>query len=75
MKTSKPTYVLFVPGASSPTVRHDTIEEARTEAKRLIDIVRVNSVMVCQFIEGLERVSSVRAMKKNPLPDDDAMPF
>lgn len=75
MKPKNPTYVLFVPGASAPTVRHDTIEEARIEARRLIDVNRVNSVMVCQFIEGLERVTTVKPMKTNPLPDDDSMPF
>lgn len=71
----KPTYVLFVPGSRAPSVRHDTIEEARTEAKRLIDVCKVSSVMICQFIEGMETVTTTRRLKANPLPADEEMPF
>jgi hypothetical protein len=69
------TYVLFVPDSRGPTVRHDSIESARTEAKRLVD-TGCASVMICEFVEGLERVVNTKAMRKNPLPtESEQVPF
>lgn len=72
----KPTYVIFVPGTRGPSVHHATIEEAREEAKRLVEQEGCGSAMICQFVEGVERKVSVSKMKKNPLPEyDEPVPF
>jgi hypothetical protein len=74
---SKPTrkFVLFVPGTRGPSVSHNTIEEARAEAKRLIEYAGAAQALVFEFVEGLEKVTSVKAIKSNPLPNDEGMPF
>lgn len=74
----KPTYVLFVPNRRPPSVRHDTLESARTEAKRLLTDCAAPSVLVCEVIEGLERVVReplIRKLKKNPLPKWNGEPI
>lgn len=73
----KPTYVIFVRGTRAPSVCHATIEEAREEARRLVEQAGCDSAMICQFVEGVERKVSISKMKKNPLPDSAirSMPF
>lgn len=70
----KPTYVLFVPGTHGPTVHHTTLEDARTEAKRLVES-GCGTVMICEFIEGVERVTTTKKLKKNPLVGFDEGPI
>ncbi len=72
----KQTYVLFVPGKRPPTVYHNSIETAREEAQRLLAQDENKSVMICEFIEGLEKVVKHKALMKNSLTDrDEAVPF
>lgn len=67
MKTSKQSFVIFVPGNRGPSVSHDSIESARTEAKRLVESAGVSQALICQFVEGVEKVTTVKTLKKNPL--------
>ena len=75
MKTKKRQFVLFVPGTRGPSISHNTIEEAREEAKRLIDHCGANQALIFSFVEGLEKVTSVKPIKSNPLPTDEEQPF
>jgi hypothetical protein len=68
----KPTYVIFVPGMRPPSVFHNTIESAREEAKRLVEICGSTNAMICEFKEGIERVVSTRKLRSNPLEDRDS---
>lgn len=74
MKKQNPTYVLFVPGAKAPSVYHTTIDSAREEAKRLIELPDVKMVMVCQFIEGIQRATIQKPLKSNPLTNHNDLP-
>lgn len=63
------TYVLFVPGASGPTVYHDSLPSARKEAKRLLDSGGATQVMICRYVEGLQKRTTVTIdpLGQNPL--------
>lgn len=63
----KPTYCIFVPGTRCPGVSHETIESARTEARRLVEFAGAPQALIFQFVEGVEKVTSIKAVKKNPL--------
>lgn len=75
----KKSYVLFIPGAAGPTVIHETIEDARHEARRLLDLRAGSKVMICEYIEGLEAITSTKKLKKCPLIThgdvDEQVPF
>lgn len=75
MKSKETSYVIFVPGTRGPSVAHCTLEEARAEARRLVELAGAAQAMVCQFIEGVEKVTSIKTLKVNPLPTDEDMPF
>ncbi len=68
-------FVLFVPGTRGPSLSHNTIEEARAEAKRLIEHGGATQALIFEFVEGLEKVTSMKPIKSNPLPTDEEQPF
>lgn len=63
----KPTYAIFVPGTRGPSISHETIESARTEARRLVESAGAPQALIFQFVEGVEKVTSIKTLKKNPL--------
>lgn len=62
------TCVIFVPGTAGPSVYHDSLASARKEAKRLLDSGGANQVMICRYVEGLQKRTTVTIDPLGPNP-------
>ena len=70
-KEKQPFYMCWVDGEHGPQFQHDTIESAKTEAKRLAECSHKNTFVLAPVVKYVP----VTTASERPIEDSDMLPF